>query len=90
MKETFSDIIPPALLTASKKGFAVPIAFWFKNELKEELIKCLNEEKIRSQGIFNYDYIAQIMDEHFTDKRDRTPELWSLYVFEKWYENYFA
>lgn len=90
LKETFSDIIPPALLTASKKGFAVPIAFWFKNELKAELIKCLDEEKIRSQGIFNYDYIAQIMEEHFTDKRDRTPELWSLYVFEKWYENYFV
>jgi len=30
------------------------------------------------------------MEEHFTDKRDRTPELWALYVFEKWYENYFA
>ena len=78
------------MLTAYKMGFVIPLAWWFKNELKDELLSCLNEEKIRSQGLFDYDYIKVIIDEHMTDKRDRTAELWSLYVFEKWYDNYFV
>ncbi len=90
LKETFADLIPQQLLTASKRGFAIPIALWFKNELKGELLSCLNEEKIRAQGIFNYDYIKQILDEHMSDTRNRTSELWALYVFEKWYDNYFV
>ena len=90
LKDTFSDLIPQQLLTANKMGFVIPLAWWFKNELKGELMKCLDEEKIRAQGLFNYDYIKLLFEEHMTDKRDRTAELWSLYVFEKWYDNYFV
>jgi len=89
LKETFKDIIPKKLLKASKKGFSVPIANWFRNELKEDLLMTLNKEKIISQNILNFDYIIKILDEHLSKKKNRASELWTIYIFQKWYENFF-
>ena len=88
-KDTFSDLIPTDLLSANKKGFSVPVGNWFRNELKVDLLQKLEREKIEEQGIFNYRYIEIILDEHFTMKKNRSSELWTLYIFQKWYMNYF-
>jgi len=89
-KDTFKDLIPYELLTASKKGFGVPIGTWFRNELKADLVAELNRDKIEEDGFFDYKYISNILEEHFSKKIDRASELWSLYVFCKWYRNYFG
>jgi asparagine synthase (glutamine-hydrolysing) len=89
LKETFKDLIPKNLINATKRGFGVPIGRWLKNELKEELLISLNEAWIEEQGIFNYSYIKRILDEHFSLARDRSNELWTLYVFQKWYKNFY-
>lgn len=86
LKETFKDLIPKELLRAKKSGFSVPIGKWFQNELKEELLKSLNEVWIEKQGIFEFNYIKQILEEHFTLTKNRSSELWLLYVFQKWYK----
>ncbi|WP_156290944.1 asparagine synthase (glutamine-hydrolyzing) [Oceanobacillus salinisoli] len=89
LKETFKDLIPKELLYASKSGFGVPIGKWFQNELKEELLSCLNKDFIEAQGIFDYDYIQKILNEHFSLSKNRSSELWVLYVFQSWYMKYF-
>lgn len=88
LKDTFSDLIPKELLVASKRGFSVPVGNWFRKELKNDLVKELEKERIQEQGIFNYVYIEKIIDEHFTMKRNRSSELWTLYIFQKWYKKY--
>jgi asparagine synthase (glutamine-hydrolysing) len=88
LKDTFKDLIPDKLFNAKKHGFRVPIDKWFKNELKSNLLNELNEERIRSEGLFNYDYIEKILNEHFTNNVNRSRELWSLFVFEKWFHEY--
>lgn len=89
LKDTFSDIIPHKLLNASKRGFGVPIGAWFKNALKNEVLELLDEQYIMGQGLFNYKYIHRVLDEHFTEKKNRSGELWALYVFQRWYRRYF-
>lgn len=90
LKDTFRDLIPKELMNASKRGFEVPIGKWLQNELKEDLFHLLDKRKIEDQGIFNYSYIKKVMDEHFTFKKNRSGELWLLYVFETWYNNIFS
>lgn len=87
LKDTFKDLIPQNLLNATKSGFGVPIGRWFQNELKEDLLNVLNQELIVKQGLFDYDYIKRILGEHFSSNRNRSSELWALYVFQKWYKN---
>lgn len=88
LKDTFSDLIPKELMKASKKGFAVPVDYWFRNELKCELLSLIDKEFIEEQGLFNYEYLKQVCDEHFSGTRNRKGELWCIYVFQKWYKNY--
>lgn len=89
LKDAFQDLIPKPLFTASKKGFNVPIADWLRNELKKDILSELNEEYVREQNIFNYDFIRIILNEHFSRKKDRSSELWALYVFQRWYKLFF-
>lgn len=90
LKDTFKDLIPKKILNAPKKGFSVPVAEWFRNELKDELVQTLNKKIIDEQGLFNYEFIELLMNQHFSRLRNNASILWSLYVFEKWYKNYFS
>jgi asparagine synthase (glutamine-hydrolysing) len=89
LKEAFKDIIPVKNQNLSKKGFGIPLGKWFRGLLKEELLGLLNREYLVAQGLFNYEFINCLLDEHFTGKKDRASELWILYVFQHWYRRFF-
>ena len=88
-KDTFRDLIPPKLFHNPKKDFEIPLGSWLKGPLKKEILAQLAEEYIREQGIFNYEFIHKVLTEHFTGKKNRASELWTLYVFQKWYRRYY-
>lgn len=85
LKETFADLLPKETMSFSKKGFGIPIGIWFQKELKSELMGLLHVEIIKKQGIFNFDYINTILEEHMSGKENHSFKLWQLYVFQKWY-----
>lgn len=87
LKDAFKDILPKETLEFSKRGFGVPVDHWFRNELKDELMSLLNEELIKKQGIFNYDYINDLLNNHISGKENHKGMLWNLFVFQKWYLN---
>lgn len=89
LKETFADLLPPALEKAPKRGFDVPIDRWLAGELKSELTELTGKSFIEEQGLFEYDCLKTIIAEHFSGVRNRREELWSIYIFQKWYKNYF-
>ncbi|MDP4183320.1 MAG: asparagine synthase C-terminal domain-containing protein, partial [Bacillota bacterium] len=89
LKDTFKDLIPEGIMKKSKRGFAVPIGEWFKGPLKSKLLEVLSEDFIKEQGIFEYDYISDLLDDHFTEKVNNAYPLWALYVFQKWYLKYY-
>lgn len=89
LKDTFSDLIPKELLKASKKGFSVPLASWIKNELYEDIAKALDYNKIKKQELLNADFVQQLLNEHIIGAKNNASIIWAIYVFEKWYSNYF-
>lgn len=89
LKDTFKDLLPDETLKFSKRGFGVPINFWFKNELRNELESVLNEKEIEKQGLFNFDEIKRLLDEHLNSQANHTTKLWCLFVFQKWYKGSF-
>lgn len=86
MKDAVRPLLPKGFDKHPKSGFEVPIAEWMRNEMKDELERLLSKERIERQGIFNFEYIEKIKEEHFKNIRNRRDELWVLYVFEKWCE----
>jgi asparagine synthase (glutamine-hydrolysing) len=52
------------------------------------MLDYLNEERIRRQGIFHYPCIKRLIDEQLAKSKDHREPLWTLLVFQVWYERY--
>lgn len=85
LKETFADLLPGQTMNFSKKGFGVPVNLWMKTELKQEMLKITSRDFIEKQGIFKYDYVQKLYQEHLSGAQNHTFRLWNLYIFQKWY-----
>lgn len=90
LKDAFKDLLPHNFLTKSKSGFEVPVAHWFRKELKKDLMVTLSDENLQIHGLLNKNFVRQLMDEHFSSRVDHSGILWSLYCFQKWYSNNFS
>ena len=89
LKHVFKDLLPPSLYNRPKAGFEVPISRWLKTDLKFLIDQYLAEEKIREQGIFDFQIIKELIQKHLSNKTDTSWMLWNLIVFQCWYHNYF-
>ncbi len=89
LKEAFKDLLPGETLQYSKKGFGVPVDSWFKNELKDELAALLDRKLIDRQGLFDFDEVQRLFQDHLSGKANNKGKLWNLFVFQKWYMKQF-
>jgi asparagine synthase (glutamine-hydrolysing) len=81
-KKALQRYLPASILYREKMGFAVPLARWFRSELKElayESIFSVNQD-----NLLNRPTLEKIWGEHQRRFRDRSTELWSLLVFRVW------
>lgn len=88
LKKLMARHIGEDIVSRKKKGFGIPIAQWLGGDLRKELEDLLSEKKIKKQGIFNYPYIKKITEEHFDRRQNHRQKLWSLFVFQKWYDRW--
>lgn len=88
LKELMKDKLPRNIINRPKKGFGIPVAKWINKELKDFTLDLLNESDIKKQGIFNYSEIKKILDEHLNKKADHRKKLWTLLMFQQWYQEW--
>ncbi|AQT61425.1 asparagine synthase (glutamine-hydrolyzing) [Cellvibrio sp. PSBB023] len=80
--------VPRELVDRPKQGFAVPVAHWLKNELRDWAEDLLSEKSLADTGIFNSDLIRQKWHAHLTSSHDYSFHLWSVLMFQSWYRKY--
>lgn len=90
LKETFRGILPKSLYRRPKAGFEVPISLWLRTDLKYLVDQYLSEDRIRYQGLFEFQSVSQLIDSHRRMETDTSWMLWNLIVFQHWYERYFS
>lgn len=88
LKKSMESYLPRDIIYRRKKGFGIPIAAWFKGPLKESLTGLLNPRRLESQGLFQSGYIQKLIEEHLTGKIDHRKRLWTLFIFQNWYDRY--
>jgi asparagine synthase (glutamine-hydrolysing) len=76
--------LPPELLTLPKKGFAVPLAQWFRGSLRSFLWDHLMGREFLGRGIVSRDFVLHLLKEHDSGRRDNHHWLWMLLMFELW------
>ena len=90
LKEAFADKFAPGFLDKSKQGFGVPVGDWLRASLKPELESYIEPKFLESQGIFNSDFIINLVKNHISGKEDNSLRVWSFYAFQKWYLNTYS
>jgi asparagine synthase (glutamine-hydrolysing) len=89
LKRAFADMIPQEILRRRKQGFVVPIARWFRGELKDYLREVLLDPSTLGRGYFQVSAVQQLIDEHLTGVQDHSRRLWALLCFELWHRQVF-
>lgn len=82
------DLLPQEILTKPKSGFGVPLAKWFRTELREILRGTLLDEKSAKRGLFDLRFLKRMIDEQIDGRRDWSSRLWSLLFLETWFREY--
>ena len=88
LREITHDYIPKELLDRPKMGFAIPIAKWLKNELRDHVEEYLNEDHIEKQGIFNWEFITKLKMDFYKGRKEYDSKLWYFLMFQMWYERW--
>ena len=88
LKRAMADVLPPGITGRRKKGFGIPIAQWFKRELRDALEDELSERRLRDQGIFEPSEVQRLLSEHMAGRRDHRKQLWTLFVFQLWHRRW--
>jgi asparagine synthase (glutamine-hydrolysing) len=84
LKETMSDTLPAQILDQSKRGFNVPLAAWFRGDLKDFALDVLTSPEARRRGFLDTAAIESLVREHYRGTTNVGPVIWSLLVFELW------
>jgi asparagine synthase (glutamine-hydrolysing) len=88
LKKAMSGKLPEDIIRRPKKGFNMPVAYWLAGDLKELLLDMLSESYMNRQGLFNYSYVAKLVEDHMRHRKDNRKVLWTLLMFQMWYHAY--
>ena len=89
LKQALEKVLPRDLLYSPKRGFGAPIREWFRGASGEMLGGLIMNSSIRRRDLFDYAFIARLIDEHRRGTRDWSFHLWALLNVSLWYERWF-
>ena len=88
LKEITHKYLPKEMMDRPKMGFGVPIHEWFKDELKEYFLHYLDHNRLSKEDIFDADEVIILRDRYLNGQTQNVDILWSLLMFEMWYEKW--
>jgi asparagine synthase (glutamine-hydrolysing) len=84
LRAAFRDVLPREILTRGKMGFGVPLATWFRAELREALRSLLLEPGARLGRYVDRAHVGRLVDAHLSGRANVEHQLWLLLTFEVW------
>lgn len=88
LKDILKEYIPEEVFDQPKRGFAVPLAGWIRNELRSEFEENLNDDFLRQIPALNATRFKNIFKKHLEKKHDYSSFIWRVYILSKWYQEF--
>lgn len=85
LRKIASRYIHPSLITRKKQGFGFPLAYWMRDELRGFLRQVVKESRFIENGLFDRNYVHNMIEEHIEGKRDHNFRIWIFMNLEIWY-----
>ena len=88
IKRAMRDRIPTEILNRKKSGFGVPLARWFRGELRPMVQEVVLGDRALARGYFEPAAIRSTVDDHVEGRADFAQRLWALLVLELWHQEF--
>lgn len=82
------EVLPEEWAKRQKKGFPVPIRFWFKEQKYYDMVKETFTSDYAGE-FFDTEKIVKLLDDHFHDRCNNARKIYTIYVFLVWYKRFF-
>src|SRR3569832_1784561 len=82
LKKSMEPYLPHDVLYRKKMGFSVPLAAWFRGPLAITIRSVVLGERLASTGLFNQDYLREVVEAHQSGRRDYSVILWTVLMFD--------
>lgn len=87
LRRAFKERLPSAVLKRGKTGFGVPLAKWFRGDLRDMLRETLLADGAAMRTTIERDAVRELIDEHDAGKDDHSGRLYALLFLELWMNN---
>lgn len=88
LKKAFSPMLPDDILYRKKMGFSVPLAQWLREEIRPLAAQVFESNSGALAQCFHMDRVRQLWAQHLSGDGRYTQELWSMVVFELWWQKW--
>jgi asparagine synthase (glutamine-hydrolysing) len=84
LKKFAEKYLPKEIIYRPKASFGAPIRSWISGELKPMVEDILSERSVNRRGLFNYDFIREMIDEDRRGEKDHAYRIYQLITVELW------
>src|SRR5947209_2597400 len=90
LKKAALKYFPEEMVFRKKEGFLMPITEWLLGDLEDYVRSTLSRERLAKHGIFNQEHVQALVDSLYRHESDyrQVNRVFSLIVFQEWYEMY--
>ncbi len=86
LRAALRGVVPDHHIDRAKQGFQVPMAEWFRSDLRELAEDTLLGAGAESRGYLRQDVVAGLLRRHLAREEDNSSLLWSVLSFELWHQ----
>jgi asparagine synthase (glutamine-hydrolysing) len=80
LRRAFADLLPPEVAGRGKAGFGVPLARWFREDLRD----LAGDVLLVDDGLFRREPVERLFAEHADGAADHGHRLWCLVMLALW------
>ncbi len=83
LREAAKGLVPDSVFQQPKRGFAVPLNRWFRNELRHRLDTLVRVDRAVYEYV-DHASVVRLVREHTSGRRDHSHFLWRVLVLDLW------
>jgi asparagine synthase (glutamine-hydrolysing) len=88
LRKAVEPLLPGDIVNARKRGFALPVASWFRGELLPFARDVLSPERVAAQGMLDPAAVGAVVDVHVSGSEDLSRNIWGLICLSLWHDRY--
>jgi asparagine synthase (glutamine-hydrolysing) len=88
LKRAVSSLLPEPVIRHKKQGFVGPMARWLRTDLRKFTLNKLSDRALRKHDWVNPRTIKKVVDDHQSGRQVHDSLIWSLLVFQAWFDRY--